>query len=512
MNRYVTDLRNIGAVTRLQLHRRWRRWMDHPKRLALRIGLFLAIWAYILFRGGGLAATGAELEHETFREMVRGMAAIMWIVWAGLAAYGTPRTASEINGHVLLLRSGGVRATLWGTLLADYVRRIAILGGIFLASVVVMIWNIGFQYSDPLVFLGLAAMFVSAELVGRTIGLAWTIASIRIGAVLRVGILLAVITLGSFTMTHLAAAATLAASLPMAVFGDVILMSTPGLEPNHQQVWISIMGTAVLVPVLIFIVERLADRAWFSEQGRSTVGGRRTHLGMFLARLGVDGPQRAIAWRLWIQSRRSPFILFAIVSPPVIVLFSLLEGDHSSGSYLWLGLFAGWAASVGVGLNSISSEDETLPHLLSAPGPEIVRGYSITTLFIGVPVIVLTVLLSGVLLGPLNFIGPELLASVALFLAAVPLAIFTGLVLPRIRVGKTAGSGPVPPGKLPIFAFTLGFLVLASPFYVPLLLMNTWTGSLPQYIGLVVTIGLSILCAVTAYRLAARHIDGIMME
>jgi hypothetical protein len=497
-------------VARLYLLRAWRRALDNPRTLALRVGFLVALWLYIVL--GDAGQPPSEIEPETLRELLRGAAAGAWLLFAVTAAAGTPTAARSVQGSPFLLRSVGLRPTLWGTVLGTYARRLAIFSAFGAATALALLWGLDAPARNPLLFLVLLVFSLSAELAGMAARLAVAAADITPGGAGKV-------LLGGVGVTALSLAAgypeetiVLLSRLPVAAFGEVFAAGVPGVEPNRTLVAAATAGGVAGSLALALTVEQLALRSWFTGGSRERVDTERTRIDDLLGRVGVTGPTRAVAWRLWLQSRRRPLVVGLLAVPTLIVGLALVdpEGTDIPLFPLVVGAYAVWMATVAVGLNPLSSEDDTLPHLLSASGTEIVRGYALTTVLIGAPVIVASVLLAGALVGPVWLTVPALLLSLLVLVGVVPAALAIGFVLPQVGALEQTVDGPIAPGKFAILAHSVVLCLLAAPAALSLLFAD----SLPLvavFAGIGVTVLAAPLVGVISLRVAAGRLDGMTL-
>ena len=497
-------------VARLYLLRAWRRALDNPRMLALRTGFLVALWLYIVL--GDAGQPPSEVEPETLREMLRGAAAGAWILFAVLAAVDTPTAARSVQGSPFLLRSAGLRPTLWGTVLGRYARRVAIFSALAAATALALLWGFDAPARNPLTLLVLLVFFLSAELAGMAARLAVAAAGISLdgaGKVLLGGVGVAAL---SLAVGHLEETMMLLSRLPVAAFGEVFAANVPGVEPDRTLVAVATAGGVAGSLALALSVEQLALRSWFTGGGRERADTERTRVDDLLGRVGVTGPTRAVAWRLWLQSRRRPLVVGLLAVPALIVGLVLVdpEGTDVPLFPLVVGAYAAWMATVVVGLTPLSSEDDTLPHLLSASGTEIVRGYALTTVLVGAPVIVASVLLAGVLVGPVWLTLPALLLSLVVLVGVVPAALAIGFVLPQVGTVEHTVDGPIAPGKFAILVHSAVFCLLGAPATLGLLFAD----SIPLvavFAGIGVTVLAAPLVGAVSLRLAARRVDGMTL-
>ena len=508
MNRRT--LRDSLLVARLYLLRGWRRAIANPRTLALRAGGLVAIWLFVVL--GDARTVPSEVDPAEFREMIQGTAAGLWLALAAIGALGTPTAARSVQGSPFLLRSVGLRPTLWGTMLGKYARRVAIFGGFVLATALALAWGFDAPTRNPLTFVALLVFFLTAELAGMAARLGVAATGIRPGDTGRVllggvGVLVLSVGIGYFEES-----VAVLSHLPVAAFGEAFIMGVPGVAADETLVVWATVGGVVGSRVLAGAIEQFALRSWFTGGNHKRAGTGRTRVDDLLGRLGVTGPTRAVAWRLWLQSRRRPLVLGLLAMPALIVGLALVdpEGTDIPLFPLFMGLYTVWMATVSVGLNPLSSEDETLTHLLSAPGRDVVRGYALTTVCLGIPVTAAVVLLAGVLVGPLWLTVPALIISVVVLLGVVPGAIAIGLVLPRVGALEQSVDGPITPSKFAIAAHSL----LLGLLVAPAALVITFAGRVPPvavYAGSGVTILAALFTGAVALNLAARRLNGMTL-
>jgi len=501
---------DTGTVARVYLLRRWRRALDNPRTLVLRVCVLAALLLYTRF--GDVTRPPSEVDPGRLRETVRGVAAGGWLLLVAFAAAGTPTAARSVQGSPFLLRAAGLPPTLWGTVLGNYLQRIAVFGALGAATAVALLGGFDVSGRNPLLFPVLLVFFLTAELAGMAACLAVVAADIRPGRTGRVlvggvGVLALSVGIGEFETT-----VALLSRLPLAVFGDVFAVGLPTVEADHTRVAAAATGGVVGSLALALVVERLAVRSWFTGGGHDRAETERTRVDDLLGRVGITGPTRAVVWRLWLQSRRRPLIVGLLVFPLFLVGLALVdpEGTDVPRFPLIVGLYGVWMATVSVGLNPLSSEDDTLPHLLSAPATAVVRGYVLTTVLVATPVVVGSVLLAGVLVGPAWLTVPALLLSGVVLLGVVPAAIAIGLLLPRIGPVDRAADSPLAPSKFAIVAHSAVLCLLAGPAVLGLVYADSMP-AVAVYAGVGVTVIAAPLVGVVSLRAAARRLDSMTL-
>lgn len=507
-------------VARLHLYRGWRRLRDRPRLLLFKVGIFVAGWVYIVVVGSqvpGLEASGegaSGVDPARLREVTRGMVAGLWLFLAGAAAVGTPTRVTSVAGGSFLLRAADVRPTLWGTMLAEYARRLVFFGVFALATVVALLWGVGLPTRSPLVLLAFFALFLSAELVGMAARLAIAVTGIQLSAVGRLlggGVGLVGF---SFAFGYPDVALGVLSTLPVANFAEAFLFRVPDVPADRGALRGTVLASLVALPVLGLVTERLAHRTWFRGNQRTAPGTDRTRVGAWLGSLGVDGPTRAVAWRLWLQTRRQPMLIGLVGAPVLIVGFAVADpaGTDIPLFPLSMGLYAVWMTGLVLTLNPLSSEDGTLPHLLTASGHDIVNGYALTAVAVGLPITVATVITGGLLIGPVELIPAALVVSVVVFLGAVPADIAMGLLLPKMEAVPIDAAGPTSPGKLAMVGHTILVALLAAPAAIAIVgateLGLTW---LP-FVGVAGTVVVSLGIGAVSRRHAAEWMDGLTVE
>ncbi|MFC7073612.1 hypothetical protein ACFQJ7_15575 [Halovenus rubra] len=516
----ITPLYNALLVARLQLHRSLRRALDQPRTLLLQVGFFVAVWVYVVFAGSqmpgveGATGTTGELDPTELRNGVRGGIVVLWLFNVATALKGTPTHASQVPGGGFLLRSADIRPTLWGTMLAEYARRLALYGLFAITAVVTLLWGLGLPTRDPLVMFSFLLLFLTAELTGMTLRLGVAASGFRLGAVGRVIVGGVGIVVVSFALGYPNATLTVLSQIPVANFAEAFLSGIPAVTPDRTAlVWTIVVSTAT-IPFIAILIERLAQRTWFSGDQRPAPGTNRTQVGQWLESLGVEGPARAVAWRLWLQSRRKPMVLGLLGVPLLIVGLAVVdpEGSHFALFPLSMGLYAVWMTGFVLTLNPLSSEGGTLPHLLTANGDEIVTGYALTAAVIGLPVTVATIVAGGLLIGPPSLILPGMVVCIAVFLGTVPTGIAFGLILPRLEAVPIETDGPLTPGKFAMAGHGLAVAVLAAPAVIALYGTQTFVPEWVAIVGVTLTLLCSLAAGVLSRRSAARQLDSLMLD
>jgi hypothetical protein len=513
-------LRTIWLVARLQLHRAWRRARDRPHVLLAQIGFFVAAWLYVIFIGPNFSgpelstASSTDVDPEQIRTATRGLVATLWLFNVGVAAKGTPHSSDQVPGGTFLLRAAGIRPTLWGSMLAEYARRLAFLGFFAVATAVTLLWGFGLPARDPLLLLTVLFLFLSAEVVGMALRLGVAAAGIRPSRgvlVVLAGVGLSIL---SLAFGYPEVALGVLSTLPVGAFGEVFLTRVPGVSVDRTATVRIVVLSMVTVPILGLVVERAAQRAWFSSGQRQSAGTDRTRVGEWLATLGIEGPARAVAWRLWLQSRRQPTVLGLVAVPFLIIGLGVVDpqGTHLPVFPLFIGLYAVWMTGVTITLNPFSSENGTLPHLLSGAGRDVVGGYALTASVVGIPVTVGAIVMAGLFMGPLWAVFPSLLISVAVFVGVIPAGIAIGLLLPRLKPVAAQVDGPITPGKFAIAGFSVVLLLLSTPSYVVLALNPDSGLSIPVIATVSATILVSVLLGVSAFNYAGARLETLTLD
>lgn len=512
--------RNIWLVTRLQLHRAWRRALERPHVMLAQIGFFVSVWLYVVFIGPGFSgqnlssASSGDVDADRLRTATRGLIAALWLFNAAVAAKGTPSSGDAVPGGTFLLRAAGVRPTLWGSMLAEYARRLAFLGFFAIATVVAVFWEVGLPTRNPLLLLTVLLLFLSAEVAGMAVRLGFAAAGIRPSR----GVLVVFggvgLTLFSLAFGYPAVALGVLSALPVANFGEVFLTNLPNVPTDRSATLRIVIGSLVALPILALFVERTAQRAWF-------VGGRheasdtdRTRVDDWLGTVGIDGPVRAVAWRLWLQSRRDPLVLGLVAVPFLIVGVGVVDPEGTSLPVfpLFIGLYAVWMTGVTLTLSPFSSESGTLPHLLSGSGRDVVSGYALTASVVGLPVTLGAVIAGGIFMGPIWMMLPSALVSVIVFVGVIPAGIAIGLVLPRLAPISAQVEGPLTPSKFAMGGYSVVLVLLSVPSYLVLMLTQDGGWSVPLVAVISVTVLLSLVLAVTSFRYAGNKLDSLTLE
>jgi hypothetical protein len=480
----------------------------------------VAVWVYVFFiapqlSGGGVPnASSTEIDPQQLREATRGMVAVLWLVQVGAAAAATPKSANQVPGSAFLLRAAGVQSTLWGTMLAEYSRRLVLFGVFAIATAVAVLWGVGLPTRDPLLMLALLVLFLTAELVGMALRLGSRAAGLRPSRATLVvfgGIGLIVF---SLSFGHPMVALSFLSKTPIGDFGEVFLARIPWADADRAATVRIVAVSLVAVPALTWFVQRVALYTWFTGEERDDVGTDRTRVDEWLGLLGIEGPTRAVGWRLWLQSRRKPLVLGLMAVPLLIVGLAIVdpEGTETPLFPLYVGLYAVWMSGVVLTLNPFSSEDETLPHLLAAPGRDVVGGYALTATLVGLPTTVLSIILGGVVIGPVSLIVPATIVSIAVFAGTVPAGIAIGLLLPRVDAFSKRADGPIVPSKFAIAGHSTVYLLLSCPAGIALLVTDGVLFSPIALGGITVTVLCSFGVAVVSFRYAGGRLDALTLE
>lgn len=517
---FTGTLRSTLLVARLTVHRSWRRAIRRPRILLLQIGLVVAAWTYIVLIGtqapglGGPTGTTSEVDPAELREATRGMVAALWLFHVGIAAKGTPTHATSVPGGDFLLRSAGIRPTLWGTMLGEYARRLVLFGMFAVVTAVALLWGVSLPTRSPLVMLAVLVLFLTAEMAGMAVRLTAAATGIRPGAVGRValggvGLVVVSLAIGYPDVTR-----SVLSETPVANFAEAFLMNVPVVTADRTAVTGIVVASLVALPVLALAIEGLARRTWFRGDQRTAAGVDRTRLDAWLGAMGVDGATRAVTWRLWLQSRRKPIVL-GLLGVPFLVVGLAVVGPESSQFPLFplsVGLYAVWMTGFVLTLNPLSAENGTLAHLLTVDGDEIVGGYVLTAAAVGLPVTIATTLAGGLLTGPASLIPAALVVCIAVFLGTIPASIALGLVLPRFDAVPVETDGPIAPSKFAMVSHTLVIGLLAAPGFTTLHFADEWGTTLLVPVGIVLTVGLSFAVGVLTYRSAAQRLDRLTVE
>lgn len=513
-------IRRTLLVTRLRLHRSWRRLRDRPRLLLFQATLLVGGWVYIVLVGSqvpGLEASGegaGDIDPTQVREMTRGMVAALWLFLAGLAASGTPTHASSVAGGSFLLRSADIRPTLWGTVLAEYARRLALFGLFAVGTAVTLLWGLGLPTRSPLVLLALMLLFFTAELAGMAARLALAATGYSpssAGRVVAGGVALVVF---SFALGYPAASLSVLSRVPVANFAEAFLVRVPGVSPDRAALRLTVLASLVALPLLGLLTERLARRTWFRGRQRDAPGTDRTRVGSWLGSLGVEGPARAVAWRVWLQTRRQPITAGLVGVPLLVVGLGVVDpqGVDLPLFPLTMGLYAVWMTGFVLALNPLSSEDGTLPHLLTAEGDEIVTGYTLIAAAVGLPVTVATVVAAGLLIGPVELLPAALVVSVAVFLGTVPAGLAMGLLLPRMEAVPFDSDGPITPSKFAMAGHTVVIATLAAPTALGVLAADELGVAPLAVVGIVATILASLGVGLVGQQIAANRFDQLTVK
>ncbi len=511
------SLRNTSVVARLYLLRGWRRALDRPRTLALRAAAVIGLWLFVVVgeTPGGLSGEDAGAiegtNAEALRQAVRGAAAALWLFSVATALGGTPVDAGAIRGGAFLLRAAGVRATLWGVTAGRYARRIAFFGAFAVATGVVVLWGADVPARDPLVPLALVVFFLTAELAGMTLRLGTAAVGIRPGRTTAVVLGGTGVVAASLAAADPEAAAAALSRLPVAAFGESFLLGVEGVRANRSTVLLATAVGAAAVPVLAVSAERLARQTWFAGGQRDAPEAARTRVDGLLGRFGVAGPTRAVAWRLWLQSRRDPLILGLLAVPVIIIGLAVVDpgGTDIPVFPLFVGLYAVWLSTLAVALGPLSSEQGTLPQLLSGSGEAVVAGYLLVTALVGVPVTIAAAVLGGVLIGPLSLTPVALVICWGAFVGTAPASVAIGLVLPQVERLGLGADAQLGMSKLAFVTHAVALAVVAGPGALGVVAFES---PVVASVGALLSVGLGALVGVAAFWTAVRRFDRLTLS
>ena len=515
-NRGTTGtLRLASLIARTSLRRALRRAFARPRRTAVVVLFFAVVWGSVLLDGpGGPPAPGGvdSLGNGVvFGIYARGLAAIGWLGAVALAAVGATTRLDDVDAAALTLPAAGVRATFLGTLAAEHARRFAVIGGFASLAVVSVATGGGGVGTLPTGGVAVLCVFVTAELVGHVLALGWI--DRTGGDVLSPGLRLLVAGAGLMGVTLGVARLDLLvpwfAGTPLGWYGDLFLLGTPAPTRPRLATAAVVVSVAAVAP-LYLLAERLARRVWFRDPPAPGAGGGRattvTADTLLASRLPVDGPSRAVARRVWLQTVRRPKTLVFLGIPFLFAGTVVVSGDYPPAFPVLLGLYGAWAAGIGTTLNPLSGEGAGLPLLLTSPmaGGGVVRGYVLASVSVAAPAVAAVVLLAA----PLAGFSPQLtlagvVVGVGLTLTTAPVSVAVGVGIPRIeRLNATSVDGPLTPSKFALAAHSLVILLLSLPALAGVALEPQF-GAWALWLGVAASLALASLGGALGYRYAA---------
>lgn len=534
------DLNDGLRIARTEVLRSWR-WLTADWRRALVSAFFFVsltstglTMAVLLYFVGRLLAAGFEAPSEAldvFRVTVNFAFFYLAFLFAG-------RAFSEKGGvgnRDLLLTTVSSDSVVFGTVIADFLRSVAVAGPFFLLVATAFGMGLG-SFLVPLIIVGSLFLLVALSvafgyiagfaaklflvwLPSRPFFLKWGLR----GALLAVG--LATATLVSFLFVSPPGSHQLEGDVflnlllmldfraPLTVYAEVFFVGTPLGNPGLLTA-VSVAGVAAAVPLCVAVATRLAPVLWYSGATESSpdtkVGASRRP-----PRLLSGTKTLRITWRFLLRGRRN-LMGFTHLIAPLLLLFSLLLVSAVEAPLLSVfgppvfflaGVYLSGAA---FGLNALGEEGEVLHVLLTSPtqGRCFVRAHILAGLLVSSPFVLLSFAFApfNPLLSPAYHV---LLVGFGLYLSVCCAAIAVGLGFSFPRFESVHPDYDLYPPTT--FASTgyLGVVFIPGVFALVLLALPTFFPDHFFVVQTVVLVALAVLAAVVGGVAYASYIHSV---
>ncbi len=475
-------------------------------------------WPY---PGGYALGRAFAAGDPTVLSRVRGFAGILFTLLVLVTVIKEATDGQMATNVEALVLSAGPRAVAFGAVCWSVLQTATQFGPLVLAGALAF----GVGAGDPAAAVGLALagglLVVAAVPLGYVFAAAVKLAFQRVAVVrehrLVVGAPLAVAYFGLFARAR-ASMALLSAS-PAGWFGDLGLVAAGGAAalPAAGAVALagvgSVGGTAVSVS--------LATRLWLGDEVRAPESGDDTAAsavsGPLLGRL-VGRPAAAVTRSVWTRVVREPrSLLFVAMSAGLAGAVGVeLAAQTPTALPVVVAVYGGTTAGMGATLNPLGAAGVGLPAALTTPtgGRGLVRGYALSTMLPGVPVVAFLSAFAAVLLG----LPPVLVVALAvtgglLVGTATALSLVVGLALPNVEGLGPEGSGLRPPRLVATTALVLAMATLGGPAFVGLGVGPGGGPTLPSALGGVATTAVvGVLAGAVAYRRAVRRVGTYRLD
>ncbi|KYH27569.1 hypothetical protein HAPAU_02370 [Halalkalicoccus paucihalophilus] len=410
--------------------------------------------------------------------VARGALALLWLVSAILLAQRAVGKTGRIDNDAGLLTTVPAADVVGGLVLAEFARLMSVVAVPILAVSAALAIGLRAPTAFPSLVLALFALFVTALLAGHLVGTLLKTVFARSELLTRYRSVLAVVGF----LVYLAAVSSqafgrvlsrlfvLLQDVPIAWFGDLLVLGVPGVDPDPMRVAGAICLLVIGGPSLLALDVRTAIRLWYSDGARPAARTRHGSSGSnpVLSRVAT-GPTRTVAATVWARTARAPFRL-VYVAYPLLFLFVPLRDAATSGRVpeslpVLLALYGAWAIGAAA-LNPLGDEGPMLPVTLTSTvrGSQFVRGQVLSVTAVGLPVLVAVIAIAGAL-SPLEPTVWVLLTAVSALLSVTGpvVALAIGTAFPRFgAVRITRNRRVVVPSKR---AFVSYSFVLAMGFF-----------------------------------------------
>ncbi|OUJ18383.1 putative membrane protein putative permease [Methanonatronarchaeum thermophilum] len=437
---------------------------------------------YAGYQAAGLLG-GGELAGLPITSMLGGIIAVFWVfivfimVFRALGERGTPTVVDN------LLHVTPLYGVCWGILFSEIVY---ILMWILIPAVGV---GVGFALGGGgvvqvlLVPLVVVLFAISSIAVGYPLGIALRYVLTRFRFIVKykvpliIGVFFLYILLVVFGLLENIAVSMYepVQSTPMAWYADLLLIGVEDVGTSVLNGFLVLLFSFLLLPLSVFATRFVGGKNWFSDpvlvdekSGGEVVQDLNSYLepGVLSGLLG--GKVESLMANVVRQTVRKPIKSIYAALPILIVGPMFVE---MPGYLPFLVLFVVvWAAGSLFSLNILGDQGSFLPTLLltGVRGKELVWAHLLPTLFIGVPVGVVLVLLTGYWVGvELAELGLLLGSTILLMVLGSFMSVWLGTVFPRFDSIKiTKSMSVVLPSKMAYIGFTfyLALCISASVF------------------------------------------------
>jgi ABC-2 type transport system permease protein len=465
--------RRSAAIARVEYRRSLRALVKNPMQL---LGVAFLVLFFI-----GAPTAGVVYAAYTFGDRIlaivpvldgaRGALSLLWLVMTFMVVSRAVGKTARIEHEAGMLTTVPAPDVVGGLVLAEAARLLTVIGVSIVVIAAALAAGIGAPAAFVSIVVALLAAFMTALLAGHIIGILVKIVIgqsellTRYKSVIAVGVFLAYLVavsseaFGQFVAQLL----PLLQSIPMAWFGDLLVVGIPGVAFSPVRLVGAVVLVAVGVPVLVALDVRAATRLWYADRaqpGTKTYSSSESNAA-FLARI-ASGPTRTVTTKIWRRTKRAPLRLI-YAAYPFIFLFAPLQQAITSGEIpaslpVLLALCGTWAIGAAA-LNPLGDEGSMLPVTVTAEirGAEFVRGHVLAVATIGLPAVIVVTAITGVLspLEPTTWIALTAVSGVLCIVGPV-VALAIGTWFPRFgTVRVTRSRHVVLPSKTAFACYTL---------------------------------------------------------
>lgn len=483
--------------------------------------------------------------------VARGATAVGWIGLTVMLAARTVGKTGRIDHETGMLTTVPPRDVVGGLLLAELLRILSIVTIPVLTLSVT--WSVVLGTPIPFVAIPLTVLMflVSALLTGHLFGVLFKTVFARSELLARYKTVVFLLLFAGYmglVMSNalgwaLTRLGTLLQDVPLAWFGDVLLLSVPDAGISIARVVGTVVLVAIAVPLLLRIDMRAAIGLWYADAVKPDAKDRSSTLSAFTTGLdsGDDGFLRAVASRptcavsanVWRRTMRAPIRLIYVVYPLFLLTGSIQSivstGDVPAEFPFLMALYGTWAIGA-TALNPFGDEGTMLPLTLTSTirGEQFVRGYALAAILVGLPVVVVVTAITGVV-SPLELTETLALtaASVGLGVVGTVVAIGVGTLFPRFgEVRVTRSRRVVVPSKTAFVVYSIvvvlgfgGAAVAAIPAGAAMVstMVEFWSTvfwhpieipvGIVRLVGGVMAVVLGVVAPMIAYRYTVRRFE-----